>query len=103
MPTATRLDAPQAWPAAGRLGFRFLSAYLVLLTVPGPFGYLPFAFTRWLSQWQFDASLALSRWTQIHLFGIASPAPFAFTGSADTLYRYATYLNYLLIAVLVGL
>jgi uncharacterized membrane protein YphA (DoxX/SURF4 family) len=101
MMTATRQDAAHHWPAAGRIGFRFLCAYLVLLTFPGPFGYLPFGSTRAVSSWIFEATLALSRWTQLHLFGIA-PVPFAFTGSADTLYRYATYLNYLLIALLVA-
>jgi uncharacterized membrane protein len=93
---------PRQWPAAGRIGFRFLCAYLVLFTFPGPFGYLPFASTRAASSWMFGATLALSRSTQVHLFGIA-PAPFTFTGSADTLYRYATYLNYVLIAVLVAI
>jgi len=97
---ATRPEAPHEWPAAGRIGFRFLCAYLLLFTVPGPFGYLPFAATQALSRWMFEATVALSRWTQIHLFGLDSPPPYAFTGSADTLYRYATYLDYALIAVL---
>ena len=99
MLTATRLDAPHQWPIAGRIGFRFLSAYLLLFTFPGPFGWLPFASTRALSSWVFEGTLALSRWTQAHLFGI-SPAPFAFTGSSDTVYRYATQLNYVVIAVI---
>ena len=102
MLTATHPDAAQRWPIGGRVGFRFLCAYLLLFTFPGPLGYLPFAFTRWFSQWHFDGWLALSRWTQIHLFGIASPPPYAFTGSSDSLYRYATYLDYALISILVA-
>jgi hypothetical protein len=88
------------WPALGRIGFRFLCAYLALFTFPGPIGYLPFSITRALSQGVIDARVALSYWTQIHVLGIASPAPFAFTGSADTMERYATHLNFLLLATL---
>jgi uncharacterized membrane protein YphA (DoxX/SURF4 family) len=98
--TATPQTAPHEWPTAGRIGFRFLFVYLALFTFPGPFGYLPFEPFRSASTWIFQTTLALSRWTQIHLFGLDSPAPHAFTGSADTLYRYATYLNYVLIALL---
>ena len=100
MITATRPVAPDEWPAAGRIAFRFLCAYLLLFTVPGPFGYLPFAATQALSRWIFEGTLALSRWTQVHVFGIAVPPPYAFTGSADTVYRYATYLDYAVIALL---
>ncbi|HUR20680.1 MAG TPA: hypothetical protein VMZ90_07720 [Vicinamibacterales bacterium] len=98
MTTATHPATPHQWPAAARVGYRFLFAYLVLFSFPGPFAYLPFAVTRAPSSWIYNATLALSRWTQIHLFGIPSPPPHSFTGSADTLYRYATYLDYLLIA-----
>src|SRR5689334_8234581 len=100
MTNAPRVPEPGEWPALGRVAFRFLSAYLILFSVPGPIGYLPFWTTRTLSAWQFDGMVALSRWTQIHLFGIANPAPFAFTGSSDTIYRYATYLDYILIAII---
>src|SRR5690349_18474472 len=101
MTSTPRAREPGQWPVLGRIGFRLLCAYLILFTVPGPFGYLPFWTTRTLSQWQFDGMLAISRWTQIHLLGIASPPPYAFTGSADTTYRYATYLSYFLIAIIV--
>ncbi len=72
----------------------------MLFSFPGPIGYLPFAWTRAISTWVFQATLALSRWTQIHAMGIASPPPHAFTGSADTTYRYATCLAYIAIAAL---
>jgi uncharacterized membrane protein YphA (DoxX/SURF4 family) len=100
MLTGTVSREAHDWPALGRIGFRFLCAYLALFTFPGPIGYLPFSITRALSQGVIDARVALSYWTQIHVLGIASPAPFAFTGSADTMERYATHLNFLLLATL---
>ncbi len=84
----------------GRIGFRFLCAYLILFFGPGPIGYLPFTVTWTLSGWELDGMVAVARWTQIHLFGIASPVPFAFTGSADTMSNYARYLDYFLISIL---
>jgi hypothetical protein len=102
MTNPTPVREPGQWPALGRIGFRVLFAYLILFTVPGPFGYLPFGIARTLSSWYFEGTLALSRWTQIHVFGIASPAPFAFTGSSDTIYRYATHFNYVVIAIVAG-
>lgn len=100
MTDATNVRNPGQWPALGRTGFRFLCAYLILFTVPGPIGWLPFWTTRTFSQWQLDAQVAAARWTQIHLFGITSPVPFAFTGSSDTMARYATHFNYLVLAIL---
>ena len=90
---------PGQWPVLGKIGFRFLSVLLILQTVPGPIGYLPFWTTRTVSSWIFYGMVELGRWTQIYVFGIASPPPFAFTGSSDTLSTYARYLDYVLIAL----
>src|SRR5678816_130849 len=102
MTSTAHVGDPGQWSAPGKVGFRFLFTYLILCTVPGPIGYLPFGITRMLSTWQFEGMLALSTWTQIHLLRIAAPAPFAFTGSSDTIYRYATYLDYSLIAIIIA-
>lgn len=98
MTNATGVPETSQWPALGKIGFRFLSAYLILESVPGPIGYLPFWTTQTISGWAFYGMVEVAHWTQIYLLGIASPAPFAFTGSSDTMYRYAKYLDHVLIA-----
>ena len=97
--TTTVVKADGEWPPIKKIGFRFLCAYLVLFTFPGPLGYLQFAPIWAFSGWLLNAKVALARWTDIHLFGISTPPPFAFTGSADTLERYTTYFNYVVIAI----
>ena len=97
----TATSAPSQWPWVGKLGFRWLWSYLILAGLGFPLGWIPFGVTRALGQWYLDATIALSRWTQIHLLGIESPLPFAFTGSADTLERYASRLALLILAAVI--
>ena len=86
------------WPWLGKLGFRFLWAYLILAGLGFPLGWLPFGVTRAFGQWYLDGTNALSRWTQIHLLGVESPLPFGFSGSSDTMGRYAGQLGLLILA-----
>jgi len=97
--TASVVKADVEWSPIKKIGFRVLCAYLVLFTFPGPIGYIAFAPVWAFSGWLLHAKVALARWTDIHVFGISAPPPFAFTGSGDTLERYTTQFNLVVLAI----
>lgn len=101
-PTSERVGYRRPWLALRQFGSRFVCAYLVLYTFPGIIGYLRFDITQSFSQWYFDSFVGLAYWTEVHLFGLATPVPFAFTGSSDTLARYATQVDVLLLTIVVA-
>ena len=89
--------APASWGRAKRVGFRFAFAYLVLYLFPFPLSRLPIPGNP--TQYWYDASLALSLWTETHLFGLPAPVPVVPSGSGDTMAQWAAQVNWLLLAL----
>lgn len=94
----TLTQAP--WQLHIRIAFRLAAAYLILEGHMFPLGYLPFGWVRTFSEWHLDARVAAANWTQVHVFGLPAPLPFAFTGSADSMARLAMHFNVIALAIL---
>src|SRR5262245_24121078 len=104
--TATQLEPPQQpsswsvdsqpaavtasvapWSLLQRVAFRFAFSYFLLYLLPFPLGNLPIPKNP--AQYWGVMEQALSRWTQVHVFGMAQPAPVVPTGSGDTIGQWA--------------
>src|SRR5690242_4376330 len=78
--------APRAaWSPVTRTAFRLVASYLIIEGAGFPIGYLPFQVARTVARWYLDAKIALGAWTQVHILGLPSALPHAFTGSGDSM------------------
>ena len=87
----------ERWSIAQRIGFRFAFTYFGLYLFPFPLDSLPvvgraFAWVNGAENW-------VSRWTEVHLFGLDAPLPIVPSGSGDTMARWALQAAWLLIAL----
>jgi hypothetical protein len=86
------------WSAVQRIAFRFVCAYFLLYVFPFPLDFLP-----WPAEWWGALELALARWTETHVFGLAEALPIVPTGSGDTMAAWAIQVNWLILAAIVAI
>jgi uncharacterized membrane protein YphA (DoxX/SURF4 family) len=92
--------APERWPLARRLAFRFFCCYWLLYALPesGRVSLVPeaeFLFKWWEKMWH-----ALVPWVATRIFHVTGqPATYFPTGSGDTTLQYVTNLLYVVVSL----